>query len=624
MGSIRGMLPFWNKQRLSRRFFVLVLLCSFAALMLSTGVEIWLGYRRGVQRVERNLRFVQNSYLPAIETSLYTVDRSQLAVLLKGVINLQGVVYCEVREKAGSREATITAGNVDLIQDDGRPFDLSYVLPTGEKITIGTLVVYTNAAKIHEQLWEIAFVQVAVFSIMIFLSALVVMVLFQKTVARHLFRMADFARGIDLAHLDARLVFQRRPRQDELEDVAGALNAMQAQLVQDITVRKRLESQLQQVQRMEAIGSLAGGIAHDFNNILSPIIGLADLLLDDLPRGSAEHDNVREILNAGIRGRELVKQILTFSRQSEHEMAPVRIQQVLREVLKLGRATIPADIEIVQEIENDCGLVMADATQLHQVAMNLVTNAFHAVEATHGRIAVYLKQIEFGIDAPVGTLLAPGRYALLTVADTGCGMDAGVMSKIFTPYFTTKEKGTGLGLAIVYGIVKNHGGDIKVYSEPGKGSTFNVYLPLMEKDAEALANGGPEKDPSGDERILVVDDEAPVAKLETLVLERLGYRPTTHTSSTEALALFRRSPDAFDLVLSDMAMPNMAGDELARALMAIRSDIPIIICTGFSERINPEFAAALGIKGVLMKPVVKSELARVVRQVLDEAACGRQ
>ncbi len=390
---------------------------------------------------------------------------------------------------------------------------------------------------------------------------------------------------------------------------------------QDITERKKLEEQIQNAQKMESIGSLAGGIAHDFNNILFPIVGMAELLLDDLEPGSPQYENAQEILTAGKRGSDLVKQILAFSRQSEHRLIPVRVQQVLKEVFKLSRSTIPSDIEIVQEVSPDCGMVMADPTQLHQIAMNLITNAYHAVAPAGGRISVSLKEAAVAGPVPPAGSLRPGRYAKLSVSDTGTGIDPAVMDKIFEPYFTTKPrgKGTGLGLAVVYGLVKGHGGDILVSSAPGKGTAVDVYLPLMKKHTEAEPAEKAEIAAAGSERILLVDDEEPIARLEKTMLERLGYRVVSRTGSVDALHAFKDDPSSFDLLITDMTMPNMTGDQLAKEVLAIRSDIPVIICTGFSERLDRENAGAIGIRGFLMKPIVRAELVRTVRRVLDEA-----
>jgi CheY-like chemotaxis protein len=288
-------------------------------------------------------------------------------------------------------------------------------------------------------------------------------------------------------------------------------------------------------------------------------------------------------------------------------------------VFKLCRATIPADIPISRDIQTDCGPVMADPTQIHQIAMNLITNAYHAVEPAGGTISIQLTETDVATgDDSVGDL-APGRYAMLTISDTGMGIDPAVIDKIFDPYFTTKEKGrgTGLGLATVYGIVKSYGGEIRVHSDIGKGATFTIYLPLLEKSQESE----PEKEimplPTGTEHILLVDDEQPIVSLEKQMLERLGYTITCFTGSVDALAAFRTDPIRFDLVITDMNMPHLTGMQFAEELIAARPDIPIIICTGFSERINSKKAEALGIRGLLMKPMGMKDLAQKIREVMN-------
>ena len=281
------------------------------------------------------------------------------------------------------------------------------------------------------------------------------------------------------------------------------------------------------------------------------------------------------------------------------------------------RSTIPANIEIEQDIQTDCGLVLGDGTQIHQIGMNLITNAYHAVQDAGGRISVYLKEIRLDSEFVPFVSLKPGRYAMITVEDTGSGIDPDHMEKIFDPYFTTKErgKGTGLGLAVAHGIIKEYGGDIRVYSELGKGSVFHVYLPVIERPVKRSAPEKPESLPTGHERILLVDDEKPIVELERQVLERLGYHVTAFESPREAIAVFKAKPDDFDLVLTDMAMPDMTGDQVAEELFKIRPDILVIICTGFSERINGQGSPC--IMGVLKKPMSKSVLARMVRSVLD-------
>lgn len=387
----------------------------------------------------------------------------------------------------------------------------------------------------------------------------------------------------------------------------------------NITKELELEKRIAQSQKMEAIGALAGGIAHDFNNLLFPILGMAEMLLEDNPAGSMTHENAQEIFKAAKRAGELVNQILSFSRQSDQQKTAVRVQQVLAEVIKLTRATIPSNIDMTQDVDADCGMVTADPTQVHQVAMNLITNAFHAVERCGGGISISLSEVDLsGVDT-ANMLLDPGRYALMSIADNGHGIDPEDLGKIFEPYYTTKPqgKGTGLGLSVAYGIVKDHGGDIQVESEPGAGTTFKVYLPLR-RQKTILTERDPDLPPAnGSERILLVDDEAAVLKLEKRMLERLGYTVEAMAGSIDALRTFRADADRFDLVITDLAMPQMTGDQLARQIMAIKPEVRIIICTGFSESLDAEKARQIGIDGFLMKPIVKSQLARLVRQVLD-------
>jgi nitrogen-specific signal transduction histidine kinase/CheY-like chemotaxis protein len=390
-------------------------------------------------------------------------------------------------------------------------------------------------------------------------------------------------------------------------------------IAKDITKQKDLEKRINQAQKIESIGSLAGGIAHDFNNILFPIVGMSELLMEDLSPDSVEYENAQEIYKAGKRAKDLVNQILSFSRQAEHEMMPVKFQKILKEVLKLCRSTIPANIEIKQEIQSDCGSIWANATQLHQIGMNLITNAYHAVQDKNGKIIIELKEIIIESDEMDSISVGPGEYALLSVTDNGTGMSDEIKSKIFDPYFTTKPKGkgTGLGLAVVYGIVKKSGGDIKIYTEVGFGTTFSVYLPLMKKTPDPKSSDFKIDIQTGHEHILLVDDEPAIARLVQLILERLGYTVTVRLNSIEALEAFKEKFEKFDLVISDMSMPHMTGDQLAREIKKISPDMPIIICTGFSERINK--AEDIGVSGFLMKPVVKSDMATMIRKVLDEA-----
>jgi PAS domain S-box-containing protein len=398
-------------------------------------------------------------------------------------------------------------------------------------------------------------------------------------------------------------------------------------IISDITERKqaeektkKLESQLRQTQKMESIGTLAGGIAHDFNNILSPIVGYTEMLLEDVPEDSPFKDSLHNIYTSALRAQSLVKQILTFSRQESSELILMKMQPIVKEALKLIRSTIPTTIEIIQEINPDCGVIKADPTQIHQIVMNLATNAYHAMEETGGELKVSLKEMEFGTLDLINPDMVPGVYACLTIADPGVGMDKTLTDKIFDPFFTTKAvgKGTGMGLSVVHGIVISMNGAIQVYSEPGKGTLFYVYFPIEKSFSEIQVTHSTAPIRGGTEHILFVDDEEVILKMERQMLERLGYQVTSRTSSLEALEAFRKNSDKFDMVITDMAMPNMSGDKLSVELTKIRPDIPVLLCTGFSEIISEEKAASLGIKGFLLKPIIMRDLAQKVREVLDE------
>jgi CheY-like chemotaxis protein len=382
--------------------------------------------------------------------------------------------------------------------------------------------------------------------------------------------------------------------------------------------RKKLEEELQQAQKMEAIGTLAGGIAHDFNNVLYSIIGYTELTMDDVPEGSLAQKNLTEVLKGALRAKNMVRQILAFSRKDDIQKKPVKIQPVVKEALKLLRASIPTAIEIRQSIDEDCGPVLAASTQIHQLVMNLATNAYQAMQEKGGLLELTLMEEEIGSDDS-NPDLHPGRYLKLTVSDTGHGMNSVVMKKIFDPYFSTKGpgEGTGMGLAVVHGIVKSHGGDIKVFSKLGEGTTFHVYLPLIKTRPVEPKTVPAEPTPTGTEHILFVDDEEPIVRMMQQILERLGYQVTSRTSSVGALEAFKAKPDEYDLVITDMTMPNMTGIELAPRLREIRSDIPIIMCTGFSETIDEDRAKNMGILAYIMKPFLIDEIAKTIRKIFN-------
>ena len=414
----------------------------------------------------------------------------------------------------------------------------------------------------------------------------------------------------------------------EVEATASPVREITGEIInyvgihRDITHEVKLEGELRQAQKMEAIGTLAGGIAHDFNNILAAIIGYTEMAHSKIPLESPVRRNLEQVLKASHRAADLVKQILAFSRQREQERRPLQIGPIVKEALKLLRSSLPTTIEIRHNLEGDReqGTVLADPTQIHQVLMNLCTNAAHAMRATGGILNVTVA--ETSIPATLASRpwdVQPGSYVKLTVSDTGYGMEATVRERIFEPYFTTKDvgEGTGLGLAVVQGIVKSYGGAITVQSEPGRGASFEVLLPRIE---QVITHSTEAAEPllPGVERILFVDDEEDMLDLGKEMLEPLGYTVSVKTNGFDALETFHTQPDAFDLVITDMTMPGLTGSELARELMNIRPDIPVILCTGFSELINEKQAEEAGIRAFVMKPYVIADMTRIIRKVLEE------
>ncbi len=401
--------------------------------------------------------------------------------------------------------------------------------------------------------------------------------------------------------------------------IEGRWNAVV--ILRDITEKKGVEARLRQSEKMESIGHLAGGIAHDFNNILYAAMGYTELSQDIIEEGSPAKKYLKEVYESLERAKHLVQQILTFARKGEEKVQPVPVAGIVREALNLIRSTVPTTIEIRQEIDSKKS-VMADPTQLHQVVINLCANGAHAMEEEGGILTVQVEETYLDFEMAKGfTDLNPGDYLVLKVSDTGMGIEPDLLDSIFDPFFTTKEtgKGTGLGLSVVHGIVRSCCGDIRVKSRVGRGTDFSVYLPLIDSQKEARAHEAEAEVslPRGEERILVIDDEPPIARMVGKMLTRLGYTVFTLTSSTEALKRFKAAPEAFDLVITDMTMPAMAGDRLAREMIRIRPDLPVILCTGYHNRISDESVQKSGIAAFVMKPVGKQELAEAVRRALD-------
>jgi len=389
----------------------------------------------------------------------------------------------------------------------------------------------------------------------------------------------------------------------------------------DVTKEIKMEQQLQQSQKMEAIGTLAGGIAHDFNNILGVIMGYTELSLDDVENRPETYRSLQEVLKATSRAKDMVNQILTFSRSTDVEKKIIKTIPIVKEACKFLRSSLPTTIEIRQNITAERDHILADPTQFHQILMNLCTNAGHAMKEEGGVLDVALDEVFLQRDDLISySDLKVGTYLKLTVKDTGTGIRRENIERIFEPYFTTKGKGegTGLGLAVVHGIVKEHGGDIKAYSEVGKGTTFYVFLPLREEIGSPVHRGSTEPPPTGSETILFLDDEEDLVNIGKLTLEGLGYTVTGVTSVEKALEFFRSSKESYDIVITDKTMPKMTGFGFAREIRSIRPDIPILLCTGFKEKEDEEKSKDLRINAVITKPINKREIAFAVRKVLDK------
>ncbi len=385
--------------------------------------------------------------------------------------------------------------------------------------------------------------------------------------------------------------------------------------------RKRLEEKLQQAQKMEAIGTLAGGIAHDFNNILSSIMGYSELCLHEVRNNPKASRHAEQILKAADRARDLVQQILTFSRKAEPEKNPLSLTPIIKEVVKFMRASLPTTIEIRLTMPETPHVIMADPSQMHQVLMNLCTNASHAMKESGGILEIGLRQVEIESDAALfRTPLPDGRYVELSVRDTGHGIPQQNLGKIFDPYFTTKQQGegTGLGLSVVHGIVKDHNGEIRVYSEEGKGSHFLIYLPLVDREIEVGEHGKNKIIPPGrGETILFIDDEQMVVDVSSEMLADLGYRVLTETDPVTAIDLLKKDIRGIDIVITDKTMPHMTGFEVVKAVKKMSGDIPVILCSGFLTKSDLEKIAELNVDRVIVKPIQMSTLANAVRELLD-------
>ncbi|MCD6292305.1 MAG: response regulator [Deltaproteobacteria bacterium] len=408
-----------------------------------------------------------------------------------------------------------------------------------------------------------------------------------------------------------------------ITNLDGSVSTMT--ICRDVTKMKNLEAQLYQSRKMEAMGTLAGGIAHDFNNILTAILGFSELAKLNIDETNGESIKmIDQVIISSQRAVELVRQILSFSRNEPQKICLIKPHLIVSEALKLLHSSLPATVKIEEDIDRKCGQIKADPIQLHQVVMNICTNALHSLTGQKGTLKVKLYQRLITADEVVGNSHRySGEFVILSISDTGCGIDSATKARIFEPYFTTKNvgEGTGLGLAVVHGIVESYNGFIEVESEIGQGTTFKIYLPVFSDSSSKIELGkhADGKLATGTEHILIVDDEKPILDLQAAILARLGYKITAINQSSEALTRFTSDPEKFDLIITDQSMPDLSGAELAVEILKIRPTMPVILCTGYSAVVNKEDALTIGIKKYLEKPVSIRELVQIVRLVLDES-----
>lgn len=743
-----------RKAGIGRKLIAYIFLFSSLVTFLGTSLQLYLDYANGIKSIQNTMRQIESSYLQSINSSLWYIDKQQVAIVLNGILRLPDMQYLEITQKGKLLISVGEPSEVNIIQ---REFPLSYPFKGKEK-KLGVLKATASLTGIYRRLWNRTAVILGTQAVKTFLVSVFIFFIFHTLVGKHLIFMADYAKRFDFKRLRSPLRLKRKMpgNSDELETLVQSINIMRQNIAndmeerqqtekklrkneeslamgqkvsrtgswdwdmaadrltwsdeayrqfgidpqemepsykafesfvhpddlglvnrkveralsgdkpysvdarmtrrdgtewimhsqgvvyrnrdgkairfvgtqQDITDLKRAEQEkeeltnrLQQAQKMEAIGTLAGGIAHDFNNILSIILGYSEMAQEDVPPGTEVEKDLGEVVKAANRAKELVNQILAFSRQARIERVSTKIQPLIKEGLKMLRSSIPTTISITEDIDPASGAILADPTQVHQILMNLGTNAYHAMEESGGTLSVALKTTVIKPDKQNKTPhVKPGEYVELTVADTGSGIGPDLMEKIFDPYFTTKGigKGTGMGLAIIHGIMTDCGGAITVESRLGQGTTFHVYFPVVgEKEMAEIKEH--DDIPRGKERILFVDDEQTLAEMGRIMLERLGYHVTVRRSSLEALITFQNTPGDFDVVITDQTMPDMTGADLARRMMQIRPDIPIILCTGYSNLIDEGSAKAQGIKEFALKPLTKSVIGKLVRAVLDGA-----
>ncbi|WP_163338187.1 PAS domain-containing sensor histidine kinase [Desulfopila sp. IMCC35008] len=733
---------FGSRETLARTFTILILLCGLVVFSFTTALEFYFGNKAGHEKIQDNLRFIEESYLPPIQSSLYKLDQLQLELLLNGILKLEGIIRCEVlTDNNGPQQYTKATKATD--KKERHEYNLSYTHPSGRVYKLGKLIVYLDYAEVKASMKDWLSVRLITMMLALGLLTILVMLTFQRVVARHLTRLSEFTERITFPNIDDRLQLDRTEKQDELQNLVHTFNALLDRLKQgiseqeharqallksekayrnlienandavyiaqdgmmkfcnpiaeqitgytaeelsllpmvdliypddrsqvadyhrkrlageqvppvytfrvmrkdssvfwvqisvvvvewegkpatlnflrDITEQKDIEQQLVQSQKMDSIGRLAGGIAHDLNNLLSPILGYGELLKIGAIGQDKYQDSLDQILGAGIKARNLVGQLLAFSRKQTLEYKLLQLNDVIDGLYKLLCRTIREDIEIILNKQENLPLIKADVGQTEQVLMNLVVNASDAM-INGGKIVIETSTTTLDSNYTEGHLdLKPGRYIQLAVSDTGSGMDQETHEHIFEPFFTTKgQSGTGLGLATVYGIVKQHNGHITVYSEPDQGTTFKVFFPVSETDQKS--GGLPltaETDLAGTETILLVEDDKQVRDLTSAMLEHHGYTIFAAHEGEKACEIYSANKESIDMLLTDVIMPGMNGKELYERLQKMTPDLKVLYMSGYTSDIIDHHGILNSGTQFIQKPFSTTALTRKIRSVFS-------
>lgn len=618
-----------RKRILARKLIFAILMFSSFVTLFSIGGQLYFEYQRDISSLKSIIDRIRDTYLPAISSSLWAYDLELVEIQLEGIRKIPGVHYLAILDASGK---LIDVGTP--IASNGIIEELELSLTEGtKKYSLGRLRIELSLSEVYERLLNRLTFIVTTQAAKTFLVATFMFMLIHTMIGRHMAAIAAYLRDLSLTRMEKPLALSRyrpiRKIPDELDDIESSINEMRENIQKEIIERKQteemknsLERRLIQSQKLEAIGTLAGGIAHDFNNILAVILGNAELIREKGGDVSDSVKNLDNLLKAGYRAKDLINHILAFSRKADHEPTLIQPATIVKEAIKFLRASIPSTVVIHQKIENDCGSIEMDPTQMHQILMNLCTNAYQALEDTGGEINIALKKIELAVGSLVDSPELQGEFIELTISDNGPGIPENIKHRIFEPYFTTKGvgRGTGMGLSIVYGIVSASGGNVSCVSEKGTGTTFRVLIPHKNTEHSEFhynANTDAGLLPRGKENIFCVDDEVDLLKVIEAQLKSLGYSVTKASQATEALDLLKENPLQHDLIITDQSMPGMDGIELAHLIRNVRPDIPMILATGYSKA-RPEKESQLEIfDKILRKPILLQDLALSVREILD-------